>query len=368
LFFIVVLLIWALMHAYVLRRVASIPFVSRHIPVWALVAGGVLLGASYIAARVLERLEINSISHVLEYVGANWIGVVFLLLAAFLAADLLTGFGFLMKQWVPLIRTVALAVAAVLIFVSVVQAVRAPVVTEYEVRMPGLPKAADGTVVVVASDMHLGSMLGHRWARARAAQFQSLRPDLIILAGDIFEASRDTHDRWLPVLQEIRAPRGVFVVTGNHELYAGPRPILELFGRAGFRVLRDENAEALPGLTIAGVDDVAFRARNEQAAISAVDRALANRAAGATVFVSHTPLHAERASQNGANLMLSGHTHNGQIWPFTYLVNMAFPLLNGRYDVNGMTAIVGRGTGTWGPRMRLWKRSELLRIILRSQV
>ena len=64
--------------------------------------------------------------------------------------------------------------------------------------------------------------------------------------------------------------------------------------------------------------------------------------------------------------MLSGHTHAGQIWPFNYLVRLRYPLLAGRYDVEGMPVIVCRGTGTWGPPMRLWRRSEMLRITLRA--
>jgi hypothetical protein len=64
--------------------------------------------------------------------------------------------------------------------------------------------------------------------------------------------------------------------------------------------------------------------------------------------------------------MLSGHTHNGQIWPFNYVVRLSNPLVGGRYDVGGMPVIVGRGTGTWGPRMRLWQPAEILRIILRA--
>ena len=64
--------------------------------------------------------------------------------------------------------------------------------------------------------------------------------------------------------------------------------------------------------------------------------------------------------------MLSGHTHNGQIWPFTYVVRMFYPLVAGRYDVAGMPVIVCRGTGTWGPRMRLWSRGEITRITLRA--
>ena len=76
---------------------------------------------------------------------------------------------------------------------------------------------------------------------------------------------------------------------------------------------------------------------------------------------------APTAASNGVGLMLCGHTHNGQIWPFNYLVKMRFPLLTGRYDVNGMTVIVSRGAGTWGPRMRLWQPGEILRITLRAK-
>lgn len=365
-FFIIFLLIWALMHWYVLVRLSFVPGIAGHIPTWVLIVAGVLLGSSYIVSRVMERFGLDGISHVLEYVGANWVGIVFLLMVCFLAADVITGFGFLMARWVPLIRAAALASAGVLAVISLVQAVRAPVVSEYEVRLPGLPAAADGTVLVVASDMHLGPMLDQHWASARAEQIRSLRPDVLLLVGDICEAPRDTHDAWLPTLQRFRAPHGVFLVTGNHEFYAGSGPIVDLFGRAGFRVLHDEHVEALPGLTIAGVDDVAFRHRGTDEAGQAVDRALANRPTGATVFLSHTPILADRAAKTGAGLMFSGHTHNGQIWPFRYLVRLAFPLLTGRYEVEGSTVIVGRGTGTWGPRMRLWERGELLRVVLRA--
>lgn len=365
-FFFIFLLIWALMHWYVLARLSSVPGIAGNIPTWVLIVAGVLLGSSYIASRVMERFGLDGSSHVLEYLGANWVGVVFLLMVCFLAADVITGFGLLMARWVPLIRAAALVAACVLAAIALVQAVRAPVVTEYEVRMPGLPAVADGTVLVVASDMHLGPMLDARWASARAEQIQSLRPDVLLLVGDICEAPRDTHDEWLPALQKFRAPHGVFLVTGNHEFYAGAGPIVELFGRAGFRVLHDEHVEALPGLTIAGVDDVAFRHRGTDEAGRAVDRAFANRPAGATVFLSHTPVLADRAAKDGAGLMFSGHTHNGQIWPFRYLVSLAFPLLTGRYNVDGATVIVGRGTGTWGPRMRLWQRGELLRVVLRT--
>lgn len=367
-FFVIFLLLWSGLNAYVFLRLLSIPLVAHYLPPVLLIPVALVLTTSYIGARLLEHvnLDLGGTARVLEFVGANWVGIFFLLFVTFLAADIVTGFGFLVPGLAIRIRTGALVAAAVLAAIAYLQAWRAPVVTDYEVAMPGLPRAADGTVLVVASDLHMGAMIRHGWARARAAQFAALNPDLVLLVGDIFEGDLATHAAWLPVLQQFQARHGVFAVTGNHEFYAGPAAILDLFRRAGFRVLRDEHHEVVPGLILAGVDDPAFRKNGRRDQPPALDEAFANRPSGATIFLSHTPVFAEKAAQLGAGLMLCGHTHNGQIWPFQYIVRLAFRLVAGRYDVNGMTAIVGRGTGTWGPRMRLWQRSELLRITLRA--
>ena len=364
--FVIFLLLWGGLHVYLAERLLSIPLVAHYFPLHILAPILVFLGLSYLASRLMEHYELGRLSHVLEYVGATWVGMFFLIFIALFAADVVTGFGWLLPGLKVKIRIGALLVAAVLLVVAYVQAWRIPTVTEYEVAMRGLPGDLDGKVLAVGSDLHLGSMLGHRWATARAAQFAGLKPDILLLVGDIFEGEKETHAGWLPVLRQFRAPLGVFAVTGNHEFYAGPEAILETFRGAGFRVLRDEHCEVLPGLRIAGVDDPAFRKAGKRDQAIALGQALANRSAGATILLSHTPVLAERAAELGAGLMLSGHTHEGQIWPFQYLVRLAFRLVHGRYDVNGMTAIVGRGTGTWGPRMRLWKRSEILRITLRS--
>ena len=91
---------------------------------------------------------------------------------------------------------------------------------------------------------------------------------------------------------------------------------------------------------------------------------LASRGEAEGLLLSHTPLEYEKASKFGVDLMLSGHTHGGQIWPFNYLVKLYYPLIAGKYEVDGMNLIVCRGTGTWGPRMRLWHPSEMLKITL----
>lgn len=241
----------------------------------------------------------------------------------------------------PAFRTVAFILTLLMTIVALVQARRSPVVTGYEVVLDGLPSEADGTVLVVASDMHLGAMLGRGWASERAAQFEALRPDLLLLVGDIFEGDETAYPNWLPVLQQFRATHGVYVVTGNHEFYAGGVKIIDLFRRAGFHVLRDESIEPIPGLVLTGVDDVAFRGRAAHAAI--MEKVLRQRPTGGSVLLSRTPLETQRAASAGVSLMLSGHTHEGQIWPFAYLVKLAFPIMSGRYRVQDMTAIVCRG-------------------------
>ena len=362
---ILICLLWAGLHIYVVWRLLSIPFIAQHLPAQLLIPAMILLGASYIVSRVLEHHSIDGLSHLLEIVGAYWVGAFFLLFSNFLVFDLCTGFGLWLRPQLPELRTLALILALLMTTIALVQARRSPVVTEYEVALDRLPRQADGTVLVVASDMHLGALLGHGWAMQRAAQFESLRPHLLLLVGDIFEGDEPTYPGWLPVLRQFRASHGVYVVTGNHEFYAGGTKIIDLFRRAGFHVLRDESVEPIPGLVLTGVDDVAFRKRAAHAAI--LENVLRQRPEGASVLLSHTPLETERAAGAGIGLMLSGHTHEGQIWPFNYLVKLAFPILSGRYRVREMTAIVCRGTGTWGPRMRLFKRSELLRITLRAK-
>ncbi len=120
-----------------------------------------------------------------------------------------------------------------------------------------------------------------------------------------------------------------------------------------------------PGLVLAGVDDLSAR-RQMGLDGQPVDRALVHRPPGSTIFLCHSPWGVERAAQLGVDLMLSGHTHSGQIWPFTYLVQLMYPYVAGRFRVNGMTLIVSRGTGFWGPPMRLFRPGEITAITLRA--
>ena len=257
-------------------------------------------------------------------------------------------------------------VGGVLSLIALVQGLRPPVIRDYEVRLHALPDEMDGTVLVAMSDFHLGSLIGQKWLEARITQVQALQPDLVVLLGDIFEGHGGPEDGILESLGRLSAPLGVWAVHGNHESYGRRGGGVSPFEEAGIETLRNRWVEVRPGLVLAGVDNLSRRGAESQAR-EVVLGALSGRPTGATIFLSHRPLQAETAASEGVGLMLSGHTHGGQIWPFGYLVRRVTPLLAGRYEVGGMTVIVSRGAGTWGPRMRLWAPGEILRVTLRPK-
>ena len=361
----IVLSIWAAMHAYVFWRLASVPWVANHLSRRSLILIAIGLGATYPLARIVESWNLHALAWPLEYLGANWIGLIFLIFICFLAVDLITIGGWVLSARVPALRSWSVVLAGTFFLFGLVQGHRRPVIREHEVTLKGLPRERDGLVLVAISDLHLGGMIGRRWLAGLVQQVRSLEPDLVVAVGDVVDGNVGRVELLLPVLKQFRAPLGVWAVTGNHEYYAGVERSVDLFKTAGFNVLRDRAEEVAPGLVLAGVDDLTVR-RDFNLPAKPLQSALNGRPAGATIMVSHTPWQAEEAAAARVELMLSGHTHNGQIWPFSYLVQLRYPLLGGRYDVNGMTAIVCRGTGTWGPRVRLFWPGEIIKITLRA--
>ena len=342
------------------------PFVNRHVPLYLLIVTGVLLWAIFFIGRLFHHDGTGTLAATIELFGMLWMGALFLLFISLLTMDIITVFGFLVPRLAPSLRGWALFVGAVLSVIALVQGLRPPVVQSYEVRLPGLSNEMDGKVLVAMSDLHIGSLIGKRWLAARVAQVREEQPDLVVLLGDLFEGHGQPREELLPILDRLSAPLGIWAVAGNHEFHGVDNKSIHIIEAAGFKLLRNRWIEVRPGFILAGVDDLTakYRAGRDGDFIS---QALAGRPPGATVLLSHTPWQAEKAAGAGAGLMLSGHTHGGQIWPFGYLTRRTYPLLGGRYEVDGMAVIVCRGTGTWGPRMRLWRPGEILRVTLRKK-
>lgn len=367
LFFAVALAVWTGMNGYVIWRTTSLPALSGRLARVILWVAGALLWMSYVVVRIVAHGSTSAYARIAEFVGANWIGIVFLLFVFLLLIDIITGFGSILSSAAPRLRACALLVGLLLSAFALLQGFRAPIVQAYEVQLPGLAPSSDGRVIIFASDFHLGAMLGEEWLGARIDQIQAERPDVIILGGDLLEGDDPSERDLASSLRRLSAPLGVWAVTGNHEFHAetrnGDNNLLET---VGLNVLHDQCVLLEPGFALAGVDDLVGR-RHTLDTSAFVNKAIqACRSAGTIVFASHAASNVDTAAQAGAQLMLSGHTHKGQIWPFGYFVRLLNPYFSEAYEVDGMHLFVSRGAGTWGPRMRLWNRGEILRMTLRA--
>ncbi|MHB9030335.1 MAG: metallophosphoesterase, partial [Candidatus Latescibacterota bacterium] len=221
LFLVSALGVWISMHLYVFWRLASTPWVETHLPRLTLVTAAALLGTAFPLARILYSHGLDAVAKPLEFVGGNWIGILFLLLTALLFVDVVTLGGYLLPQWAPELRSWAVMAALALSAVALVQGVRPPMVQDYAVEIAELPEERDGLVLVAISDTHLGTMIGPRWMKRVSERVNDMRPDIVVLLGDIVEGNHGREESFLPALRSIRAPLGVWAVTGNHEHYNG---------------------------------------------------------------------------------------------------------------------------------------------------
>ena len=353
----------ALLLAYVLWRASSIPqlrAISRRTFLFA----ALLLALVLFMGRFLGHDAAGAWAALLEFMSMTLVGLLFLIFTCLFPIDLLLGFGRFFPRRAARIRGWAILAGCLLALLALFQGLRPPRIVRFEVRLPGLPQTLDGTRLAAISDLHLGALIGPGWLKARVAQMQALKPDMILVLGDIFEGHGASSAAFIPALRRLSAPLGVWAVDGNHESHGSRSAVAVQHGGDPLRTLRDETVQPAPGLFLAGRRYLSRHNREQ-----AVPEWNPNRkhAPGALLLMAHVPVSAKSAARAGVGLMLSGHTHGGQIWPLSIATRMLNPLLAGRYEIDGMTVLVSRGAGTWGPRMRLWQPGEIMVVTLRSQ-
>lgn len=357
----------------------------------------VLLAASMPAVLVLSRsLPLRTV-RLLAWPAYTWMGLMLLLLVALVGADVVRaalrvvelasrhGLGTAHASALPGVpealfdpeRRLALlrglgAVAAgvgVALGARAVHEARSEVaVKEVEVRLARLPLEADGVRIVQLSDVHIGPTLDGAWLTGIVERVNALAPDLVVITGDLVDGSvAELRDQVAP-LAALRARHGVYFVTGNHEYYSGAAAWVAELARLGLRVLRNERvAIALgTGFDLAGVDDYNSRGLAPGHGQD-LPRALAGRdPARAVVLLAHQPRSVFEAAALGVDLQLSGHTHGGQIWPWNFLVRLQQPYVAGLVRHGPTWLYISRGTGYWGPPMRLGAPPEITHLTLRS--
>jgi predicted MPP superfamily phosphohydrolase len=341
-----------------------------------------LLGLSIPAGLALGRFADDTLGRGVAALGYTWMGLLFYFMVGLAGVDVATlglrvgrkalGLGRIAPdRKVFLARAVAGALTAGVLLVGGVGIVTAngtPNVQTVEVTLDGLPPALDGFTIVQLSDLHVGPTIRRERVQALVAQTNALHPDLIALTGDFVDGSVASLRDQVAPLADLKATHGTYFVTGNHETYSGANQWLDEFRRLGLHTLRNErvwigNRDA--GFDLAGVDDPSsFQAEGRGADVALALRGHDPR--NAVVLLSHQPTVIDQAAKHAVGLMLSGHTHGGQIWPFGFLVGLQQPYMQGLHRRGNTWLYVSRGVGYWGPPMRLGAPPEVTRIVLRA--
>lgn len=258
----------------------------------------------------------------------------------------------------PMIAWVCLALAIATAIFGMVNA-RLLRVRQISVKLPTLPPAWRGRTALLASDLHLGHVNGIRFSRRIAALMTRLKPDVVFLAGDFFDGTKVDPALLASPLREVVPPFGVFFATGNHDEFGDIRRYLAALKGAGVRVLSNEKV-VVEGLQILGVPyhDTTFPMR-----MRASLEAMKIDPATASILINHVPNRLPIVEQAGVTLQLSGHTHGGQLAPFTWLTRRVFGKFT--YGLNwfgDLQVFTSYGAGTWGPPMRVGTRAEVVLI------
>jgi predicted MPP superfamily phosphohydrolase len=242
-------------------------------------------------------------------------------------------------------------------------------VTEVPVKLKRLPPQLSGFTIAQITDLHVGPTIGAREVRRVVEQVNAMKPDLVALTGDFVDGPVEQLGAAVSELGRLQARHGLFFVTGNHEYYSGVDAWDAELRRLGIRVLRNERVSIGGDVSfdLAGIDDWAGAGGGEKNPGSDLGRALEGRESDRSlVLLAHQPRTeaVEQAVRAGVELQLSGHTHGGQLAPFNLVVRAAFPYLAGLYTHGEGQVFVSRGTGYWGPPLRLLSAPELARIVL----
>jgi hypothetical protein len=264
-----------------------------------------------------------------------------------------------------LLQTTNLAVVGVagaLTAYGVYQARRMPGIVRLTIPLKSLPEAFEGFRIVQITDIHAGLTVKRDWVETIAQKVAELSPDLIAFTGDLADGSVPYLRDDVAPLADLHAPHGKFFVTGNHEYYSGAEPWVEEVNRMGYRVLMNEHqviSRNGSSIVLAGVTDYSggdFLPHHKSDPKRAIEGAPANTV---RVLMAHQPRSLYAAETSGYDLILSGHTHGGQFFPWNLAASLGQPYIKGLHNRNGKWVYVSKGTGYWGPPVRLGARSEI---------
>lgn len=315
-----------------------------------------------VLVRLSDRAGWEALARGLAWIGYSWMGGIFLAFALFAVLGVWELLIFVTGKLLPQLPNLSLhgAISAALALLIVIAAsfyglYEADNLRVEQVRIASdrLPPGTPPIRIAQVSDMHLGLIHRDEALAPIISRLRQLKPDLVVATGDIVDAQLNHLEELVALWHQLQPPLGKFAVTGNHEYYAGLDQALDFLRRSGFVMLRNQSQAVGNWLEIAGVDDPAGRGQPDEAG------ALNPRTDRFTLLLKHRPRF-DQASQGKFDLQLSGHAHRGQIFPFNLLTGLEYPMQDGLYTLaKDQRLYTSRGTGTWGPPMRVGSPPEI---------
>ena len=227
------------------------------------------------------------------------------------------------------------------------------------VKLPNLPAAWHGRMAAFVSDLHLGHVRGYHFAKRLASLLTGLRPDIVLVGGDMYDGTKVDARRLAEPFRGIATPLGTYFVAGNHEEFSDRRKYLDAIKSSGVRVLNNEKV-IVDGLQIVGVHH--HESVNTEQYRSILRKANIDPNC-ASVLLTHAPRHLPVAAEESIGLQLSGHTHAGQFFPFTWITKRIYgPFVYGLKRLGSLLIYTSCGVGTWGPPLRIGTSPEVVLI------
>lgn len=353
-------------HYYLYRRLVLKPGLRGTARAVAITAIALLAVAMPVTLMLSRSLAPSA--RWLFLLGYGWMGLAFLLLISLAATDLVRVVVRLFEgapspeRRAFLGRVSAIAASAIALSLGAWGAVTAfaPSVRRVSVSLRRLSQSMSGTRIVQLTDVHVGPTIDRAFVESIVATANALAPDIVVITGDLVDGSVERLRDAVAPFGQLRAKHGVFFVTGNHEYFSGVDAWVTHLRTLGIVVLRNERVRigGDDGFDLAGVDD--FRSRTHDVA-----KALEGRdAQRELVLLAHQPKSVFDAKKHGVGLQISGHTHGGQIFPWNLLVMLDQPVVQGLARFGDTQVWVSRGTGYWGPPMRIGAEPEITEITL----
>jgi hypothetical protein len=369
-FFSIVLTIYSLVNIYIyFKGYNALPALKANKIIYALCF--FTLAAVFIIAKVLESRHSSLLSDILNIIGGFWMAFMLYGFLFFLISDiLLLSFripGILSGANIPLFRKwsflISISLASLFIIGGFINAV-IPVVKEYDITINKNAGDIKSLRIAAVSDIHLGSVIRKRSIRKLSLMLSEVKPDVVFLLGDIVDGEIGPVLRG-DLLQYFTCPKcksGLYGITGNHEFIGGGNRTIPYIESKGIKLLKDEMVTLNGGIQVFGrIDRDSHRFYGKER----LPLEILLRQADTTrpvILLDHQPFHLDETARNGVDLQLSGHTHNGQMWPLNHITAKIYELSYGYLKKGSTHFIVSSGYGLWGPRVRSGSRSEVVLI------